>query len=163
MNGSRKTRPHSFVSWRWCIKYMYMWMNICSLNQQVLSNCSWFKYNNCPILYAASPPIPHPFAGAVVYYVVYYSFYTQIRTIAFIRKIIFSLFTDCAAHWSCLLSERFVIHASLMNISNRVALDTASHYRWRAGTIKKGLFETALPQYCKSCSDATELKIYRIL
>lgn len=29
----------------------------------------------------------------------------------------------------CVLSERFVIHASLMKISNRVALDTAFHYR----------------------------------
>lgn len=117
MNGSRKTR--SQLCFTALVHQIYVYVN-----EYLLVKSTSFgpivRDSNTIIVRSCKPPHSPALSLSSAQYVVYYSFYTQMRTIAFIRKIIFSLFTDCAAYWLWVLSERFVIHASLTKISNRI-------------------------------------------
>jgi len=63
----------------------------------------------------------------------------------FIAKL-FLIHSDCI---SLIIYGLRKISALLMKISNHATLETASHYRWRAKTIKKGSLQSSLPQWCK--------------
>lgn len=154
MNGSRKMRWLALFHGAGCIKYTYMRMK-CLLVKST-SFGSIVRDSNTIIVNDGAHPSP---VVSSVQYVVYYSFYMQIQTIAFIAKL-FLIRSLIVPRWSY----------SLRKISRSFCW---WRYRitpcWKQRLIivdaqkllRKARFKA---RWCKKgCNDATELEIYWIL